>query len=100
MDRPKWTTLSLHSDSENGCVAAAGQRTQVRSCRSAKTGQPKKGLRWLSYLNEIGSAATAGELKEVSPKVYGKEVSYRDTSLTRNTPPVGSYSSPMPRDLW
>ena len=26
--------------------------------------------------------------------------SYRGTSLIRNTPPVGTYSSPMPRDLW
>ena len=25
--------------------------------------------------------------------------SYRGTSLIRNTPPVASYSSPMPRDL-
>ena len=25
---------------------------------------------------------------------------YRDTSLIRNTPPVGPYSSPMPRELW
>ena len=25
---------------------------------------------------------------------------YRGTSLIRNTPLVGSYSSPMPRDLW
>ena len=25
---------------------------------------------------------------------------YRGTSLIRNTPPVGPYSSPMPRDLW
>ena len=24
---------------------------------------------------------------------------YRGTSLMRNTPPVGSYGSPMPRDL-
>jgi len=24
----------------------------------------------------------------------------RGTSLIRNTPPVGPYSSPMPRDLW
>ena len=24
----------------------------------------------------------------------------RDTSLIRNNPPVGPYSSPMPRDLW
>ena len=26
--------------------------------------------------------------------------SYRGTSLTRNAPPVGPYSSPMPKDLW
>jgi len=25
---------------------------------------------------------------------------YRGTSLIRNTPPVGPYSSPMPRNLW
>jgi len=25
---------------------------------------------------------------------------YRGTSLIRNTPPIGPYSSPMPRDLW
>ena len=25
---------------------------------------------------------------------------YRGTSLIRNSPPVGIYSSPMPRDLW
>jgi len=25
---------------------------------------------------------------------------YRGTSLIRNTPPVGPYSSPMSRDLW
>ena len=25
---------------------------------------------------------------------------YRGTSLIRNTPPVGTYNSPMPRDLW
>jgi hypothetical protein len=25
---------------------------------------------------------------------------YRGTLLIRNTPPVGPYSSPMPRDLW
>ena len=26
--------------------------------------------------------------------------SHRGTSLIRNNPPVGPYSSPMPRDLW
>ena len=25
---------------------------------------------------------------------------YKGTSLTRNIPPVGPYSSPMPTDLW
>ena len=25
---------------------------------------------------------------------------YRDTSRIRDTPPVGPYDSPMPRDLW
>ena len=25
---------------------------------------------------------------------------YKDTSLVRNTPPVGPYSSPVPRNLW
>ena len=25
---------------------------------------------------------------------------YMGTSLIRNTPPVGPYSSPMPRDVW
>ena len=30
------------------------------------------------------------------PAVKGK---YRGSSLMRNTPPVGPYSSPMPRDL-
>ena len=27
-------------------------------------------------------------------------VEYRGTSLIRNTPPVGPYSSTMPRDIW
>jgi hypothetical protein len=29
-----------------------------------------------------------------------KPLRYRGSSLIRNTPPVGPYSSPMPRELW
>ena len=30
----------------------------------------------------------------------GGNMQYKGTSLIRNTPPVGPYDTPMPRDLW
>ena len=70
----------------------------------------RKGLSWVRFLvsevplsfvtllnlpNTSGCTAPQMTLKTcVLPHLY------RGTSLIRNTPPVGPYSSPMRRDLW
>jgi len=59
---------------------------------------------------------SAGHLWAVKPSIYTSSIlevigesgscgfvwewECRGTSLIRNTPPVGPFSSPMPRDLW
>ena len=39
-------------------------------------------------------------LHKRNPVERDRASQYRGTSLIRNTPTVGPYSSPMPRDLW
>ena len=43
-------------------------------------------------------AARPRPLPTTRPKPVS--IDYRGTSLIRTPPPVGPYSSPMPRDLW
>ena len=51
-----------------------------------------------------GSENYPKSVKTISGIPYPHEGScvgcYRGTSLTRNSPPIGPYSSPMSRDLW
>ena len=51
-----------------------------------------------------GSENYPKSVKTISGILYPHEGScvgcYRGTSLTRNSPPIGPYSSPMSRDLW
>jgi len=48
-----------------------------------------------------GSTASAFLYQDIASWCTGLGVGcYRGTSLKRNTPTVGHYSGPMPRDLW
>ena len=40
------------------------------------------------------------EMESASRDIDKKVPSYRGTSLMRSIPPVGLYSSPIPRDPW
>ena len=54
----------------------------------------------LCLVNEAHHVCWRGPVVQLlSRSMYAREA-YRGTVLIRNTPPVGPYSSPLPRDLW